>query len=240
MDGQTVFITGASAGIGLAVARALMARGDQVLALQRRPSPLAGRPGFREQLHDLADLRGIPGKLRALLAGTRRLDRVILNAAIAAEPRDIGETSLETIQRLMDVNTWANKVILDATFSLGVEVCQVVGISSGAAVRGNRGWNGYSLSKAALVMLLDLYAAEREGTHFCSLAPGIVHTAMQDALDAVPLHDVEKFPSVQRLLAARGTDAMPTPDVAAPRLLAAFDAALTRRSGAFLDIRELG
>jgi benzil reductase ((S)-benzoin forming) len=235
-----VFITGASAGIGLALARAFVARGDRVLALQRRPSPLAGTPGYREQLHDLADLQGIVGKLRALLEGTHQLDRVILNAAISAEPRDIGETSLETIQHLMNVNTWANKTILDTTFSLGIEVKQVVGISSGAAVRGNRGWNGYSLSKAAFVMLLDLYAAEREGTHFCSLAPGIVHTAMQQSLDKVPPGDVQKFPSVQRLLAARGTDAMPTPEVAAPRLLAAFDAALTRRSGAFLDVRELG
>jgi len=51
--------------------------------------------------------------------------------------------------------------------------------------------------------------------------------------------DVQKFPSVQPLLAARGTDAMPTPEVAARNLLAAFDVALTRRSGSFLDIRDL-
>jgi benzil reductase ((S)-benzoin forming) len=240
MPGQAVLLTGASDGIGFALTEALLSRGDQVFAMQRRSSPLAGTPGYREIQHDLADLGGIPGKLRTLLGSTRRLDRVILNAAISAEPRDIGETSLDTIQDLMDVNTWANKVILDALFARGLEIQQVIGISSGAAVRGNRGWNGYSLSKAAFVMLLDLYAAERDSTHFCSLAPGIVHTAMQDGLDKVSARDVLKFPSVQRLLAARGTEAMPTPAVAAPKLLAAFDTALTRRSGAFLDIRELG
>jgi benzil reductase ((S)-benzoin forming) len=239
MAGQTVLITGASAGIGLAVAQALILRGDQVLALQRRASPLAGTSGYREVQHDLSDLAGIPGPLGALLEGVRRLDRVILNAAIGVKPRDIGETSLQTIQQLMDVNTWSNKVILDTLFGLGLEVTQVIGISSGAAVRGNRGWNGYSLSKATFVMLLDLYSAERAGTHFCSLAPGIVHTAMQEALDEVPPGDVEKFPSVQRLLAARGTEAMPSPEVAAQKLLAAFDTALARRSGSFLDVREL-
>lgn len=239
MAAQTVLLTGASTGIGLAVAKELIMRGDQVLALQRRASPLAGTSGYREVQHDLSDLGGIPRALGALLQGVRRLDRVILNAAISAKPQDIGETSLETLQHLMDVNTWSNKVILDTLFGLGLEIKQVIGISSGAAVRGNRGWNGYSLSKAAFVMLLDLYSAERTGTHFCSLAPGIVHTAMQEALDDVPPDDVEKFPSVQRLLAARGTDAMPTPEVAAQKLLAAFDVALTRKSGSFLDIREL-
>ena len=82
MPSQTVLITGASTGIGLAVARALSLRGDQVLALQRRASPLAGTSGYREVQHDLSDLEGIPAQLGALLQGVRRLDRVILNAAI--------------------------------------------------------------------------------------------------------------------------------------------------------------
>lgn len=239
MSERAVLITGASSGIGLALARAMIARGERVFALQRRASPLAGTPGYRELQHDLADLAEIGAKLEELLRGEPTPERVILNAAIGAEPRDIGDTPLSSIQHLMTVNTWANKVVLDTLFTSGRSPQQVIGISSGAAVRGNRGWNGYSLSKAAFVMLLDLYASERPETHFCSLAPGIVHTAMQEALDQVPARDVEKFPSVQRLLAARGTDAMPMPDVAATRLLAAFDAALEHRSGAFLDLREL-
>ena len=232
-------ITGASAGIGLGLAQALLARGDRVFALQRRSSPLAGRPGFSEALVDLTDFSELPAQLAQLLDGVVELDRIVLNAAVAAELRDLIDTPLEELRRLMDVNTWSNKVLLDAVFRSGVRVKQVIGISSGAAVRGSRGWNGYSLSKAAFAMLIQLYAAERPQTHFCSLAPGIVQTRMQDDLLALSAEQRRQFPVVERLLAARGTSDMPLPEVAAPLLLDAFERALAEPSGAFLDLRQL-
>ncbi|WP_305021900.1 hypothetical protein [Mycobacterium tuberculosis] len=69
-------------------------------------------------------------------------------------------------------------------------------------------------------------------THLVALAPGLVHTAMQDHINTV---DAEAFPSVQRLQQARDTAAMPDPDTAAdmiadalPQLRAQYD------SGAFV------
>jgi len=236
---ETILITGASAGIGLGLAEALLARGDRVFAVQRRSSPLAGRVGFAEACQDLSDFSALPARLEQLLAGVVELDRIVLNAAVAAELRDLVDTPLEELRRLMDINTWSNKVLLDAVFRSGVAVKQVIGISSGAAVRGSRGWNGYSLSKAAFAMLIQLYAAERPETHFCSLAPGIVQTRMQDDLLALTPAQRQQFPVVERLLAARGTADMPLPDVAAPRLLDAFERALREPSGAFLDLRQL-
>ena len=236
---HTILITGASAGIGLALARLWLAQGARVLALQRRPSPLLGRPQFREVYADLADLEALPERVRELLDGTAELDRVVLNAAVAAPLRDLADTPLAELRQLMDINTWANKLILDALYGSGVRIRQVVGISSGAAVRGSRGWNGYSLSKAAFVMLIQLYAAERPETHFCSLMPGIVQTKMQDDLCSLGADERRKFPAVERLLAARGTPDMPLPDVAAAALLAAFDQALQEPSGSLLDLRKL-
>ena len=116
---------------------------------------------------------------------------------------------------------------------------QVIGISSGAAVRGSRGWNGYALSKAAFAMLIQLYAAERSETHFCSLMPGIVQTKMQDDLCSLSAEQRRQFPAVERLIAARGTADMPLPDVAAAALLDAFEWALKEPSGALLDLRKL-
>lgn len=237
---KVTLITGASSGIGLGLASALLDAGQQVLALQRRSSSsLLGRPGYREVLQDLSDFDAVGDSVARLLAGTDQLQRVILNAGIAAPLRDMSETSIAELKHLMDVNTWANKAVLDGVFSVGLPLGSVVGISSGAAAVGKRGWNGYALSKAAFAMLLQLYAAERPNTHFCSLAPGLVDTAMQEDLCGVDTATQDKFPSVKKLMAARGTEAMPTPEGVAKRLLAACEAALSKPSGSFLDLRTL-
>ena len=236
---ETILITGASAGIGLALTKLWLERGDRVLALQRRSSALLGHPNYRERRADLADLEAVPAHVRELVSGVNEIDRVVLNAAIAAPLRDMADTPLADLKQLMDVNAWANKQVLDALYGSGTRMRQVIGISSGAAVRGSRGWNGYSLSKAAFAMLIQLYAAERPETHFCSLMPGIVQTQMQDDLAETTPEQREKFPALQRLLAARGTPDMPLPDAAAPALLAAFDRALKEPSGALLNLREL-
>src|SRR5688572_20250487 len=119
-DSETIFITGASTGIGLALAEQWLARGHHVFALQRRASPLFGSDRYHEELADLADLDALPGRVQALMAGVTRLDRVVLNAALGASPRDLADTPLSAIQRLMDVNTWSNKLILDQLFGLGL------------------------------------------------------------------------------------------------------------------------
>jgi NAD(P)-dependent dehydrogenase (short-subunit alcohol dehydrogenase family) len=236
---ETIVITGASTGIGLALAQLWLQRGDRVLALQRRSSPLLGHPHYRELRADLGALEALPAQVRELVSGVDQIDRVVLNAAIAAPLRDMADTPLADLKQLMDVNTWANKQVLDALYGSGARIRQVIGISSGAAVRGSRGWNGYSLSKAAFAMLIQLYAAERTETHFCSLMPGIVQTRMQDDLAQTTPEERRKFPALERLLAARGTPDMPLPDAAAPALLAAFERALKEPSGALLNLRDL-
>lgn len=236
---ETILITGASTGIGLALTKLWLERGDRVLALQRRSSPMLGHPHYRELRADLAAQEALPAQVRELASGVGEIDRVVLNAAIAAPLRDMADTPLADLKQLMDVNTWANKQVLDALYGSGARIRQVIGISSGAAVRGSRGWNGYSLSKAAFAMLIQLYAAERPDTHFCSLMPGIVQTQMQDDLTLTTPEERQKFPALQRLLAARGTPDMPLPDAAAPALLAAFDRVLKEPSGSLLNLREL-
>lgn len=235
----TMLITGASSGIGLGLARAVLGTSGRVYAMQRRSSPLLGTPGYVEMRHDLRDLDRAPSRLAQLLLGVPRLDRVVLNAGVSAELRDLANTPLSEIERVMKLNAWANKVLIDALLSLGIPIVQIIGISSGAAVNANRGWNAYALSKATFAMLIKLYAAERPDIHFCSFAPGLVHTKMQDDLANVSERTLNQFPSVRRLIAARGTEDMPEPDAVAGRLLAAFDRVLSRPSGGFVDIREM-
>jgi NAD(P)-dependent dehydrogenase (short-subunit alcohol dehydrogenase family) len=150
---------------------------------------------------------------------------------------DISETPVQESKRVTDVNVWANKVILDVVFTRKISVRQVVAISSGAASSPKRGWNAYAISKAALNMLIALYAAERPGTHFCALAPGIVDTPMQDQIHGLPSDP--RFPSLDTLRVAKGTPIMPNSDTVAPRLIDGIACALNYPSGSFLDIDTL-
>lgn len=64
----------------------------------------------------------------------------------------------------MDINVWANKLIIDDLAARHVAPRRIVLISSGAGVVGNHGWGAYALSKAALNMLAQLYAHELPST----------------------------------------------------------------------------
>jgi hypothetical protein len=88
-------------------------------------------------------------------------------------------------------------------------------------------------------MLIKLYAVEVPQTHFCSLAPGLVESRIQDYLDALPEQLAETFPVLAKIRSARGTPTMPTPDAVAPLLLNCMQKALSHPSGAFLDIRTM-
>ncbi len=240
---QQVLITGISSGIGAALARTCLERGDQVYGLSRRRPAWEPPSNRSDALHfvqqDIADLQTLPQALSNLTAGIDQFDLAILNAGVLGEIRDLGDTSLDEIQRVMTLNTWSNKILLDSLFAQGIGITQVIGMSSGAAISGSRGWGAYALSKASLKMLLQLYAAERPQTHFCSLAPGLVDTAMQDYLCDLPASSSQTYPSLGRIQAARGTDAMPTPDELAPHLLQCFENLRSEPSGCFIDIRNL-
>lgn len=235
---RNVFITGVSSGIGLALARASLAAGARVFGASRRPPQ---DPGIASAIAfasvDLADLAGIAPRVERLLRGVDRLDTVILNAGTLWNIGDMAEAPLQEMRRVMDVNLWANKPVLDAVFTGNRDVTQVVAISSGAAVSGARGWNAYALSKAALNMMMRLYAAERPGTHFSALAPGLADTAMQEKMATLPSDP--RFPTLERLRKARGTVEMPDPDALAPRILKAIEGLRGRKSGDFHDLRSL-
>lgn len=243
-DEPRAFVTGVSSGLGLGLARALLQDGWRVYGCSRREpqgllsgtaSSSIDRFSFRSM--DLARLDAIPGELRALLQGESRLDLVILNAGMLGSVSDVQDAPLDEMRQVMDVNVFANKVLLDTLLHDGLELAQVVGISSGASISGNRGWSGYGVSKAALNMLIKLYAAEEPQTHWTSLAPGLIDSQMQEYVSNEV--DASRFPDMQRLKEARGTEKMPGPDDAGRKILAALPALRKHPSGAFLDVRKL-
>ena len=86
-------------------------------------------------------------------------------------------------------------------------------------------------------MLIKLYAGERSQTHFTSLAPGLIDTAMQDYLTSLPQDP--RYQPLDILKAAKGTEIMPDGETCARKLTEAFPELLQVESGSYVDIRKL-
>ncbi len=235
---MNLLITGTSSGIGYALAREYLETGARVFGISRRyHNRLRPFAGYTHLSCSLEEVNGLESKIPDLLTDTRSLDQVILNAGMLPVIGDMQETSMESIHQVMNVNVWANKVLIDVLSRHVREIHQVVAISSGASIKGSRGWNVYSISKAALNMMIQLYAAEMPDTHFSSIAPGVVETAMQDSI--ADLEEDERFQVVQRLKKMRSNNEMSSPRQTALTLIEAMGAALQEKSGSYLDVRTL-
>jgi benzil reductase ((S)-benzoin forming) len=235
---MNVFITGTSSGLGFALAKYYLDAGHQVYGISRKMNEeLNNYSNFHFLVQDITRFSELETNLFSFLKDVQVFDLVILNAGVLNEIKDLKDTGLHEIKKVMDVNVWANKILIEALFREVNKIMQVVAVSSGAAVSGARGWNAYSLSKATLNMLINLYAKEFADTHFCALAPGLVDTGMQDYIYS--LEDDEKFPIVRRLKEAKGTEKMPNPDEAARSFARAVKLAKKHESGIFLDVRKM-
>lgn len=226
-----LFITGIGSGLGKALTLEALGRGYAVYALSRHlPEELEGELRF---VHcDLKELERVGLCVRKLLEGVKEIELVILNAGILGQFGDMRESPLYRFQEVMDINVWANKVIIDTLMEMNVRVKQLIGISSGASVNCNRGWNAYSVSKASLNCLLKLYAREMEETHITALAPGLVLTPM---LEEVMKQNADRFPSVRKILEAPKR----TPEEASKLIFDTLPRLLDFESGSYIDIRKI-
>lgn len=231
---KSLFVTGNSSGLGRGFSEYGLEKGWDVYGCSRRGCDLAG---VHDVQCDLADFDTVASAMDKLLGGVDKLDLVILNAGILGEIKPMHDTSVDELHRIMDINVWSNKVVLDWLLDADIEVDQIVAISSGAAVLGNKGWSGYALSKASLNMLLRLYAHEFTGTHISAIAPGLIDSSMMDYLCVEP--DPEEYPALARIREARGTEVMPRPRQAAEKVMGVVPELKNFESGSFVDIRQI-
>jgi benzil reductase ((S)-benzoin forming) len=235
---MNILITGTGKGLGGALAALYLERGHTVFGINRSSNKeLEKHPSFRFLMQDLSRFEEMEQTIPPFIGKGTEIDLAVLNAAILPPIKDMKDTDMEEIRKVMDVNVWANKILIDLLHSVAGSVKQVAAISSGASVYGNRGWNAYSVSKAALNMLIMLYSNEQPETHFCSIAPGLIDTSMQEYIFSLP--DDPEYPSIQRLKESRASGNIPGPGEAAGMLAAAIEKALDEESGSYLDVREM-
>ncbi len=232
-----VLITGTSSGLGFGLALHYLENNCEVYGIGRSENRLLQQyENFHFISQDISHFAELEDNLKQLVKHLNALDLVILNAGVVNAIKDLKETSISEIQKVMDVNVWANKIIIDVLFDSLEKVDQVVAISSGAAVSGNRGMNAYALSKATLNLLINLYSKEQPQTHFCALSPGYINSKMQDYVCS--FNEVDKFPVLKRLKSAKNSNQMPTPEKAAKTVAAVIQQLKTRPSGTYVNVTE--
>ena len=235
---MNVFITGNSSGLGLGLTAYYLAQGDSVFGLSRRGCAL-DHPNLRDTKLDLMDSEAYSDALTELLSGVSEISIAILNAGILGDIKSMQDTEICDLEKIMQVNVWSNKLLMDWLIQNNVAVDQLILISSGASVNGGYGWSGYSMSKAALNMLAQLYAHEMPDTHVTSLAPGVIDTYMQETIRNPGLVDAERFPSFNTLRELKTTGNMPDVDTAARNIASRLHELKSFKSGSFQDIRQI-
>ena len=230
---SNILITGTSSGLGKALAKTYSETGYEIYGLSRTKS--------NEYNHvecDLEKVYDISYKLSTLLKDVKQIDVIYLNAGVLGDIDYLNKIKLHDIETSFTINTWANKVIIDYMIENNIEVKQVVAISSGASQETYTGWGAYSISKAALNMMMKVYAEENPETHFLSLSPGPVNTSMQDFINENI--DGDKFEWKKKFTDMKENNTLPSANSVAtdiymvlPTLQKDF------KSGSFVDLRKL-
>ena len=216
---KTVFITGASSGIGRALAVELAGRGYDLFLTARRLDALEQARGEIATAHperkveirrlDVTDDADVVAALDEAAATLGRCDIVVANAGLGGSGQ-IGKGHMERNRAIVETNVIGAIATIDAAVALfrrqGGEG-QVVGVSSVAGVRGLPGSGSYSASKAAVSVYLEAVRAEtyNEPITATTIAPGYVDTPINQDMKSRPfLIDVEKGARITADLIERG------------------------------------
>jgi NAD(P)-dependent dehydrogenase (short-subunit alcohol dehydrogenase family) len=199
-DTKTALITGASRGLGLALARSLAAEDWSLIIDARGAEDLEAA---RAELADLTSVAAIPGDVRneehrRALAGAARdaggLDALVNNASIlgpSPQPALL-DYPLDALEEVYRANTLAPLALIQAVRSELKPGARILNVTSDAAIEPYEGWGGYGSSKAALEQLSNILAAENPDLRVYRVDPGDMRTRMHQ--EAFPGEDISDRP----------------------------------------------
>lgn len=204
-DGKLALVTGATRGIGWAVAEALAAAGAHVLMLGRTQGAL-------EELYDIitankGEATGVPmdltdgeaiDRLGASIAERwGKLDLLVGNAGVLGPLTPVSHIAPEEMDKVLAINVTANARLIRAMEPLlmQADAPRAVFTTSGTAQKCRPFWGAYSTSKAALDALVKSWAHEHDNDKLRVnlVSPGPVRTAMR--AQAMPGEDPETLPA---------------------------------------------
>jgi NAD(P)-dependent dehydrogenase (short-subunit alcohol dehydrogenase family) len=230
MNPSITVLTGASRGMGRAMAAQLLRPGHHLLAIARRPDPaLAALAAARGAGHtawvlDLADAPAAAARLADWLAAQAPADVALINNAAAltdpAPLRDGDATELSTAVRVgLEAPLLLSAAFLRVTEGWAVDR-RILNISSGLGRRAMACSAAYCAVKAGLDHFSRVVALEEagrpHGARIVSLAPGIIDTDMQLQLRSA---DRNRFPDGAQFEAFKTEGRLDSPDAAAAKVL---------------------
>ncbi|NQZ97610.1 MAG: SDR family NAD(P)-dependent oxidoreductase [Myxococcales bacterium] len=233
-----VFITGASSGIGLALARSVPFE-SRVFAISRRGAP--GAEHFPADLADPASWARVGELFAREMAGFAGGRVVLIHSAGTLAPMGFaGEVDAPGYAAQVLLNAAAPQVLGEAFARASATCtarCQLLMIGSGAAHTVYEGWSAYCGGKAAVDHWVRTVGAEqsrRDGNlSVYSVAPGVVATAMQDEIREMSARD---FPDLPKFVELHEQGILRDPAVVAADLWKILDSGL--ENGAVIDLRD--
>jgi NAD(P)-dependent dehydrogenase (short-subunit alcohol dehydrogenase family) len=191
-------ITGASRGLGLALARALAEKGWSLVIDARGAADLERAA---RELGALTEVAAIAGDVadpahRARLAAAAgdQVDLLVNNASLlgpSPQPA-LADYGLDDLERVYGVNVLAPLALTQLVLPRLVDGARIINVTSDAAVEPYEGWGGYGSSKAALEQLTAILAAEQPALRVYAVDPGDMRTRMHQ--EAFPGEDISDRP----------------------------------------------
>src|SRR3954470_2736787 len=198
-------VTGASRGLGLALARALDERGWRVGVDARGAEALEGATAGTGVVAIAGDVAAPPPRQALVEAGGDRIHALVNNASLLGPSPlpALADYPLGPLREVYEANVLAPLALCQVALPRMAAGGAVVNISSDAAVEAYEGWGGYGSSKAALDQLSAILAAEHPELRVYAVDPGDMRTQLHQ--EAFPGEDISDRPlpeeSVPGLLA---------------------------------------
>jgi len=199
-NGRTALITGASRGLGLALARGLASRGWNLILTARDEERLRA---VRDELATITHVAALAGdvidpkhreSLAVLARGHAGLDAIINNAGtLGPSPQpSLLDYPLEALVEVFLANVLAPLAVIQELRHELKPGARIINVTSDAAVNAYPSWGGYGASKAALEQLSAVLAVENPDVRVYSVDPGDMRTDMHQA--AYPGEDISDRP----------------------------------------------
>ncbi len=245
-------ITGASKGLGEALAKKVISDQHKVFCISRkinnhlRDLASSHHAGFWYFEQDLTEYEKIPGLIHEIFTYIDPIKAeeitLINNAGVVDPVKALGKCSVKEIRDHININYTAPAILSNEFIKESQSFkCKknIINISSGAATKPYYGWTMYCSSKAGLNMLTQTAGLEQSSADYpvriIAVAPGVIDTNMQEKIRNVDIND---FPMKPRFTKLYEENKLVDPDQAARQILETLNHS-SLINGSFNDLRDI-